>query len=186
VDEALNLARRQPDRYVVVYQDEATFYRQPSQGWLWAACGRHQPRMRYSHRSNTRMRVVGYLDGVTGAVRSQDMDSVTADRLARSVEQLSGWYPRAEQIYLVWDNWPVHSHPSVEKAVQAQSRVHLLPLPTYAPWLNPIEKLWRWTRQRVAHAHPWCDDFREFRRQVQAELDALTHGSPDLSEYIGL
>lgn len=132
------------------------------------------------------MRVVSYLNAVTGAVHYQDMESVTAPRLARSLAQLSGWYPRADRIYLVWDNWPVHAHATVEHALRAQSRVEVLPLPTYAPWLNPVEKLWRWIRQRVVHAHPWCDDFREFRHQVQTELHTLADGSQDLLECVGL
>ena len=28
-------------------------------------------------------------------------------------------------------------------------RIEPVWLPTYAPWLNPIEKLWRWLRQEV-------------------------------------
>ena len=52
----------------MLFQDESSFYRQPSQGWLWAFMGRKQPRIRYSHRSNIRMRVVGFMDAVKGKV----------------------------------------------------------------------------------------------------------------------
>jgi transposase len=142
--------------------------------------------MRYSHRSNTRMRVVGYLNAVSGAVHSEEMSRVTVDRLARSVSNLSRWYPQAETIYLVWDNWPNHAHSKVIESLQKQKRVKVIWLPTYSPWLNSIEKLWRWVRQRVSHAHPWCDDFREFRQQIRAELDALAHGSQSLLQYTGL
>ena len=49
----------------------------------------------------------------------------------------------------------------------------------------------RWTlaalgRQRVTHAHPWCDDFSEFRRQVMHELGRLAQGSAELLRYVGL
>jgi hypothetical protein len=171
---------------VVLYQDEGTFYRQPSQGWLWAYLGRLQPKLPYSHRANTRMRVVGYLNATCGAVHNHDMSTVTARHLAKSVAQISQWYPRAERIYLVWDNWPVHRHPLVEKALAAQPRLHVLWLPTYAPWLNAIEKLWRWIRHRVTHTHPWSDDFGQFRSQIRTELDNLNHGSKELMCYTGL
>lgn len=169
-----------------LYQDEGTFYRQPTQAWLWSALGRLQPTMRYAHRSNTQMRVVAYLNAVSGRVHHSDMARVTAPRLARSVAQLSRWYPDAERIYLAWDNWPVHGHQKVLDALAAQRRIEVLWLPTYAPWLNAIEKVWRWVRQRVAHTHPWCDDFREFRRQIQAQLDRLSEGSPEILRYVGL
>lgn len=182
----MKAVRDEPGKYVLLFQDEATFYRQPSQGWLWAHWGRQQPAMAYSNRSNTRMRVIGYLNAQTGAVHSEEMSCVTADRLARSVARLSQWYGRAETIFLVWDNWPNHGHPKVAQALARQSRVRVLWLPTYAPWLNPIEKLWRWTRQRVSHAHPWCDDFRQFRQQVSAELAHLAAGSDELRRYVGV
>jgi putative transposase len=175
-----------PDRFVLLYQDECTFYRQPSAGWLWSWMGRLQPKMPYASKNNTRMRVVGYLNAATGAVHSEEMEAVTAGNLARSVAKLSRWYPAAETIYLVWDNWPNHSSQAVMKALQNQPRVKVLPLPTYSPWLNAIEKVWRWVRQRVTHAHPWCDHFREFRGHVRAELDPLTAGSEAILRYVGL
>ncbi len=178
--------REDPKSHVMLFEDEGSFYRQPSQGWLWSHIGRSQPRMRYSHRANTRMRVVAYLDAATGAVHSCEMSSVTAERLARNVSQLSKWYPHAETIYLVWDNWPNHAHPKVTTALSKHPRVRVLALPTYAPWLNPMEKGWRWTRQRVTHAHPWCDDFSEFRHQVRSELARLREGSEEFLRYVGL
>jgi len=178
--------RSEPERYVLLYEDEGTFYRQPSQAWLWAALGRRQPRLPYSHRANTRLRLVGYLNAASGVVHIQDMSRVSVDRLARNVAQLSAWYPAAEKIYLVWDNWPIHAHPQVLQALRRQPRVEVLWLPTYAPWLNPIEKAWRWGRQRVAHAHPWSDDFLTFRAQLRAEYARLATPSPDFKRYVGL
>lgn len=74
--------REAPQRYALLFEDEGTFYRQPTQAWLGAHLGKRQPRLPYSHRSNTRMRVVAYLDATTGAVHSQEMARVSAARLA--------------------------------------------------------------------------------------------------------
>ena len=183
---ALEEARQAPERVVLLFQDESSFYRQPTQAWLWAYFGRQQPLLSYSHRSNTRLRVVGYLNAATGAFHSQDMSSVTVSRLARSVGRLSQWYPQAECIYLVWDNWPNHTHPHVQQALANQPRVKVLALPTYAPWLNPTEKVWRRIHQQVTHAHPWSDDFREFRQHVRDHLALLSSGSEELLGYVGL
>jgi hypothetical protein len=175
-----------PQRHVILFQDEGTFYRQPTQAWIWSFFGRRQPRMPSSHRSNTRLRRVGYLNGSTGAIHRQDMSRVSADRLARNVAQISQWHPQAEKIYLVWDNWPVHAHPKVLEALRQQPRIEVLWLPTYAPWLNYMEKGWRWGRQRVAHAHPWSDDFLEFRQQIRDEYARLATPSEEFRRYVGL
>lgn len=184
--QALQEAQAKPGRTVVLFQDEASFYRQPSQGWLWAWMGRSQPKLRYSHRANTCMRVVGFLEAGTGAVLSWDAARVTVPVLAQCIRRSAAAFPQAERLYLVWDNWPVHTHPVVQHALEQDPRIRVLPLPTYAPWLNPIEKLWRLVRQEVAHAHPWCDDFRQFQATIREKLEEFTTGSPRLLQYCGL
>lgn len=170
----------------MLFSDEVSFYRQPSQAWLWAYLGRAQPRLPYSHRSNTLMRVVGFLNAVTGQVQAWEYSKVTAPRLRQCWLRAAHEYPNAKKIYLVIDNWPVHFHPTATQALVEDSRIQLIALPTYAPWLNPIEKLWRLVKQRVAHAHPWCNDFLLFRQQVMAQLLHFSAASPILLRYVGL
>lgn len=169
-----------------LFQDEASFYRQPSQGWLWAWMGRRQPRMQYSHRANTRMRVVGFMEAVSGKVLFWDMNRVTVNKLAYCVRQVSAAFPQAACIYLAWDNWPVHEHPVVRAAIAKDPRIKLLALPTYAPWLNAIEKLWRLVRQEIVHAHPWCDNFLLFRNVIRQKLEEFAGGSARILHYCGL
>jgi hypothetical protein len=186
IDETLLQVRDQPDRFVLLYQDELTVYRQPTQGWLWSYMGRRQPKMRYASKHNTSMRIVGYLNAVTGAVHCQDMKSVTAKRLIASLREVPRWYPEAERIYIVLDNWQNHRLPSVLEAVDSLPRVELLWLPTYSPWLNPIEKLWRWLYQTVIHAHRWSEDFLAFRERVMGALAQHAEGSQEMLRYVGL
>jgi len=149
--------------------------------------GKKQPKMFYSHRSNTRMRVVAFMEAVTGRVFSWDVPQVSVKRLAQCVSRVSAAFPQqVESIYIVWDNWLVHEHPTVQAALRKDERIHVLPLPTYAPWLNAIEKLWRLVRQEVAHAHPWCDDFNTFRATIMGKFAEFDHGSPRLLRYCGL
>lgn len=45
-------------------------------------------------------------------------------------------------IYVAWDNADTHQDDEVEAVVRAAAgRLILLYLPTYSPWLNPIEML---------------------------------------------
>lgn len=55
-------------------------------------------------------------------------------------------------VYVVWDNVDTHEDDEVEEVVRAAAgRLILLYLPTYSPWLNPIEMLWRHFRREVTH-----------------------------------
>lgn len=55
-------------------------------------------------------------------------------------------------VYLAWDNASMHADEEIEAVVRgAAGRLVLLYLPTYSPWLNPIEMLWRHLRREVTH-----------------------------------
>lgn len=171
---------------MALFQDEASFYRQPSQGWLWSWAGRLQPHLAWSHRSNTLVRVTGVLDAVSGENLTLQAAKIRVPCLLRFYQQVLDHYPQALLIYLIQDNWPNHKHAQVQEFLAAHPRLQVLFLPTYAPKLNPIEKLWRWVRQTLCHAHPFCDDFRQFKVQLQQSLGDAAQNGPDLLRYCGL
>jgi len=179
-------ARQNPQALKVFYMDEASFYRQPTQAWLWAERGRAQPRLRWSYRSNRVVRVAGALEAVGGHLHYRLAPRISLPELIRYYEQLAQAYPDCLRLCVVQDNWPNHTHPEVRRAVERLKRVELFFLPTYAPYLNPKEKVWRWTKQRLVHAHPYCDDFNEFKRQIAATLEAANQQPETLLRYCGL
>lgn len=72
------------------------------------------------------------------------------------------------RIYLTWDNAHTHFGGEVETVLkEAQGRLILLYLPTYSPWLNPIEMLWRSMRYGVTH----CELFTKLSELESAFLD---------------
>jgi hypothetical protein len=64
--------------------------------------------------------------------------------------------------------------------------IQLVFLPTYAPWLNPIEKLWRWLRQQVLHLHRLSDAWDQLKQRVLDFMIQFAHGSSELLHYVGL
>ena len=166
--------------------DEASFYRQPTQAWLWAERGRTQPRFRWSYRSNRVVRVAGAVDAVGGRLLYRLAPRISVRELIRYYEQLAQAYPDCPRLCVVQDNWPNHTHPEVRQAVERLQRLELVFLPTYAPSLNPEEKVWRWTKQRLVHAHPYCDDFQEFKRRIVATFEEANQQPEALLKYCGL
>lgn len=70
-----------------------------------------------------------------------------------------------ETIYIAWDNSSTHHDAEVEAVVRsAAGRLILLYLPTYSPWLNPIEMLWRHFRREVTH----CELFASLKALLLA------------------
>lgn len=199
-----------PERFVFLFLDELTYYRQPTLARAYEAAGRFQPLACRSHQSDTAFRVASVLNGLTGQVNYFQRSRTDTSLLARFWFEIRQAYPQAELLYIVVDNWPVHFHPDVLAPLQAQNfpfppklppnwpdqpssraicndlPIQLLCLPTYASWLNPIEKLWRWLKQKVLHLHRYSDRWPELKQRVADFLDDFAHGSTELLHYVGL
>jgi len=87
--------------------------------------------------------------------------------IAELLETLLEKHPH-ETVYVAWDNANTHQDSEVEALVRgAAGRLVLLYLPTYSPWLNPIEMLWRHFRREVTH----CELFETVKMLIEASLD---------------
>ena len=87
--------------------------------------------------------------------------------IAQVLTALVEKHPRGT-IYVAWDNATTHEDDEVEEVVRAAARrLVLLSLPTYSPWLNPIEMLWRHFRREVTH----CELFETKQHLLAAAGD---------------
>ena len=182
---AYQQAYEHPDKVILLFQDEFTYYRQPSLGGAWQERGKKQPLAQQQPGYNTKTRLAAILNAVTGQVTYVQRSKVGNDELAKFYAQVRAAYPAAEIIYLVQDNWPVHKTPTVLDAAE-ENRLTVLFLPTYASWLNPIEKLWRWLKQEILHLHRHADDLAQLRQEVRDFLDQFAGGSLELLHYVGI
>ena len=70
-------------------------------------------------------------------------------------------------VYVAWDNASTHQDNEIEAVVRgAAGHLVLLYLPTYSPWLNPTEMLWRQFRREVTH----CELFESIKALSAATL----------------
>jgi len=182
---ARRLATQQPERFVVLYLDELTYYRIPTRAQGYAQRGSSAPRVASGYKRNRMRRVVAALDAQTGRLIAWQRSHFPHPVLLAFYQAIAQMYPKAERIFLVMDNWAAHFHPDILLAL-ADSRVTLLRTPTYAPWTNPVEKVWRYLHQEVLHLHPFGDDWRGLQQAVERWLAKWTLPSPDLLRYVGL
>jgi hypothetical protein len=182
---AFTQALERPGEVELLFLDEFTYYRLPEKAPVYHDRGPTQPRIPGSARANTKTRIVATLNGYSGHVLYLQRSLVGEQALCAFYPQVRTAYPTAKTILVVQDNWPTHKLPAVLQTLAAH---HLTPLflPTYASWLNPIEKLWRWLRQTVLHAHPLADDLPTLRQQVCTFLDQFDAPSDSLLHYVGL
>jgi len=182
---AITTVRTDPERLVLLYEDEMTYYRRPSLARAYARLGGKEPLARLGLRRNAKRRIAASLDITSGRLTSWQRAAFDRRTLLAYYRHLQDTYPAAERIFLVQDNWPVHRHPDILEWLNT-SRIVVLPLPTYAPWTNPAEQVWRRLRQDVLHLHTFEDDWLLQQTQVQFWLDQWATGSLDLLHYAGL
>jgi transposase len=182
---ATQQAQAASGQVVLLYQDELTYYRRPSLARAYAPAGSKHPLARLGHRPNSKRRISGSLNVISGQFHAHQLGRFGVVELQRYYQQLEAVYPDAACLYLVQDNWPVHRHPDLLEYFQT-SRIVPLWLPTYAPWTNPTEKVWHGLKQEVLHLHEFVDDWRGLQAAVADWLARWQQPSPELLHYVGL
>ena len=150
---------------VFYYADEFNVSWLPTLRKMWSPKGQQvmiptpgQPKVHYG------LGAVNYHTGETVVIiRRHKRRKEVAELLNALLEK----HPQ-ETIYVAWDNASTHQDDEVEAVVRgAAGRLVLLYLPTYSPWLNPIEMLWRHFRREVTH----CELFLTLQDLITASHD---------------
>jgi hypothetical protein len=178
-------ARADPDRVVLLYEDECTYTRRPTVAAGFAPIGSTHPRAPLGHGAATRRRIAGCLNALTGRLHTRQRAHFDRFTLRRFYRDVAAAYPDAEAIFIVHDNWPVHHHPDLVDGL-GDPRVHLLPLPTYAPWTNPVEQVWRRLKADLLHLHDRADDWPGLQAAVATWLAQWDRPARDLLHAVGL
>jgi hypothetical protein len=179
-------AREQPQSTATLYLDEFSYYRWPTLAPAYAPAGRIQPLAELKPRYNTRHRLILAMDVSRGRVIYRQRAHIDLPQLVAFMADIQQAFPEVTVIYVIQDNWHnVHFHP---RQIEAAARlgISLIPLPFYAPWLNPVEKVGRKLRQEIIHMHRQGDDWDHLKLRVSGFLDQFAFGSNELLRYVGL
>jgi len=186
IERACERAKLHPGEVIVLYADELSFYRRPelAGGGIYHPTG-EEPLFGVAPGYNTRHRLGAAMEMLTGRVVWVEGKIVGVNALCLLLTRIRQAYGEDVTIFVIWDNWPVHWQVDVLTKA-AELNIQLLWLPTYAPWNNPIEKLWRWLKQTVLHNHQLAQHFELLKEQARTFLNRFAHGSSELLRYVGL
>ena len=183
----LKAVARNPRKIVLLFIDEMGYSTWPDPAPVWSpSAPADAPEADRQNSSNALWRVIGSLNAWTGKVTSLDNYIVGRRQVIEMYDRIAKAYPRAKTIYVVQDNWSIHTHPDVLTALKAYPQIEPLWLPTYAPWLNPIEKLWRWLKETIIKMHRLASDWPALHHRVNDFLQQFVRGSRKLLRYVGL
>lgn len=113
---------------------------------------------------------IGYLDQTTGCCRLDRLNWQNAATILESLQHLSAAYPD-KQICVIWDNASWHKNKLIRGSLGAEGllpNIHLIAMPPYAPDHNPIEHVWKDTKEHIANIqrHNFEDTITAFETYI--------------------
>ena len=192
--------------------DELSYYNQPTTADAYAEKGHDPSLAKRAYGAEKTSRIIDMLEAKTGKVCFFQRSKITVACLITFLQYLVRIYEgKLIYIIIIIDNWPIHYHPDFLSALQDQKYkqyfktpanwqnikpkkkyinlnlpIQFVPLLTYASWLNPIEKLWRWLKHDILHNHQMARDWTLLKEKVNLFLSQFNEHSEDLLSYIGL
>ena len=214
VEEIKKRVKESEGKELLFYLDEFSYYRQPLLAKTWTRSDQKQEKVKRAYTSDTRTRVLGAINAANGRVHYFQAPKISVSDTASFYKRLCEAYPDVTRLWIVQDNTPVHFHPNLLVGLEEQKipfpvilppnwskepkqwaidrfqkwnlPIRLVQLPTYAPWCNPIEKLWKKFRQDFCHLHRFCEDIEEYRAKARQFFDRFAQDSAELLQYVGL
>ena len=143
-------------------------------GWIKKGVAKEIP----SNTGRSRVNLAGAIDIQTHKIVLQEEKTLNAETTVRFFKRIESTYPSKSKIHVFCDNAGYYRAEEVSKYLE-NSKIELHFLPPYSPNLNPIERLWKWMKEKVVYNtyYKEFDDFRQAIRDFFSTLSGLDPGS---------
>lgn len=141
---------------------------QPAFGWIRTGVRKEIP----ANTGRERINLSGMIDVIQHNVIIQEDTTLNAEATIEFLQKIEAAYPNKMKIHIFCDNAPYYRNKRVKQYLES-SRVRLHFLPPYSPNLNPIERLWKWMKERVIY-NTYYEHFEEFKMAVMGFFAVLS------------
>ena len=165
---------------LILFEDEASFAQWGSLSYTWARRGQ-QPEVPTSGKRKG-YKVFGAIEYFSGRLFSQGLEGrFNSQQYQVFLRMIMA--QTTEHLFVIHDGARYHTSASTQAFVAAHSdRITAEPLPSYSPDYNPIEYLWKKTKQRATHNKY----FKEFAALTISVEKALAYFATHPKEVLGL
>lgn len=133
---------------------------QPAYGWIQKGVRKEIP----TNSGRSRINLSGIIDVIDHKVLVQEDKMLNAEATISFFRKIEEAYPKKNRIHIFCDNARYYRNKAVTEYLKT-SKIRLHFLPPYSPNLNPIERLWKWMKERVIY-NTYYQDFKEFKSAV--------------------
>ena len=165
---------------LILFEDEASFAQWGSLSYTWARRGQ-QPAVKTSGKRKG-YKVFGAIDYFSGQLFYQGIEGrFTSDSYQAFLTMIM--VHTTKHLFLIHDGARYHTSQATQQFLAAhRERLTAYPLPSYSPDYNPIEYLWKKTKQRATHNQY----FKEFAALTASVDKALAYFATHPDTVCGL
>jgi len=142
----------------------------PRIGSSWMRCGEQTAVP--TPGQNQKHYLAGALHARTGRLVWTEHHRKTSVLFVKLLEQLRRQYRRARRIVLIVDNYGIHKSRETQRWMTENPKFQLVFQPTYSPWVNVIERLWKAMHDTVTRNHR-CRSMFELCQSVARFLEVV-------------
>ena len=156
---------------LILFEDEASFAQWGSLSYTWSRRG-HQPEVPTSGKRKG-YKVFGAIEYFSGRLFSQGVeDRFNSAHYQAFLQTIMA--QTTEHLFVIHDGARYHTSAATKAFLAAHGdRITAEPLPSYSPDYNPIEYLWKKTKQRATH-NKYFKEFVELTVSVKKALAYFT------------
>jgi transposase len=129
-----------------------------------------------SNTGRKRLNLSGALDLVEGKLHYQEDLMLTGQATISFLKKIEEAYPAKRKIHLFLDNARYYKNRAVLSYAQT-SKIELHFLPPYSPNLNPIERVWKWMKEKVTY-NTYYEEFDDFKQAIFGFLESISQLDP--------
>lgn len=142
-------------------------------GWIKKGVRKEIP----ANTGRSRLNLSGIVDVINHNVLIQEDEMLNAGATIKFFQTIEEAYPSKTIIHVFCDNARYYRNQAVKKYLE-DSKIEVHFLPPYSPNLNPIERLWKWMKERVIY-NAYYEEFTEFRMAVLGFFSTLSTLAPE-------
>jgi transposase len=146
---------------------------QPAYGWIQKGIRKEIP----ANSGRSRINLSGVLDIIDHKVIVQEDKMLNAEATISFFRKIETAYPTKKKVHLFCDNARYYRNKAVVEYLR-NSKIQLHFLPPYSPNLNPIERLWKWMKERVIY-NRYYQEFEDFKLAVFGFFTTLSNLTAD-------
>jgi transposase len=156
------LKQNLPEDETICFMDgvHPTHNVQPAYGWIKKGERKEIP----ANSGRARLNLSGAVDVINHKVLVQEDEMLNAESTISFLRKLENAYPIKGKIHLFCDNARYYRNKAVTNHLET-SKIRLHFLPPYSPNLNPIERLWKWMKERVIY-NTYYQEFDDFKSAI--------------------